>query len=481
MENILIIDDEKSLLDLLSVVFRKEGYGVKASISAAKAYDVLEKEDIDLIITDIKMPETNGMDVLKHVRDKFPDIPVIMITAYGSINQAVDALKAGALDYVVKPFDVEELKIIVGRGLAEKRLKQENVLLKKDLKERYSFENMIGKSRAMQEIYGLIEKVATTDSTILITGESGTGKERAARGIHYQSGRRDNPFVSINCAALPENLLESELFGHARGSFTGAVSDKKGVFEAAQKGTLFLDEVAEMSLLTQVKLFRALQERKIRRVGGNEEIPIDVRIIAATNQDLKKRIQEGKFREELFYRLNVISFDMPPLRKRSEDIPLLVTHFLQKYCEKMAKKPKRFTPEVIGILESYPWPGNIRELENVIERIVAIEDRETVTAGCLPQEILSPQKMKLETQYLFEPGFDLMNHLDDITKKYIHQALSAAGGSIQKAAPLLGISYRTMRYLIGKYDLNKGRKPERGAENGEVRLNDKAKIVNERQ
>jgi DNA-binding NtrC family response regulator len=293
MDNILIIDDEKSLLDLLSVVFKKEGYGVKTSLSASRAFELLEKDDIDLVVTDIKMPQTNGMDVLKFVRENRPEVPVVMITAYGSISQAVEALKAGALDYVVKPFDVDELKIIVGRGLAERRLKQENVLLKKDLKERYSFENMIGKSRAMQEIYGLIEKVSTTDSTILVTGESGTGKEMAARAIHYQSGRNNNQFVSINCAALPENLLESELFGHAKGSFTGAVADKKGMFEIAQRGTLFLDEVGEMSPWTQVKLLRALQERKIRRVGGTDEIPVDVRIIAATNQDLKRRFEEG--------------------------------------------------------------------------------------------------------------------------------------------------------------------------------------------
>jgi DNA-binding NtrC family response regulator len=463
MENVLIIDDEKSLLDLLSVVFKKEGYGVRTALSAAKGFDVLEKDDIDLVVTDIKMPETDGMEVLKLVREKHPDVPVVMITAYGSINQAVEALKAGALDYVVKPFDVEELKIIVGRGLAERRLKQENILLKRDLKERYSFENMIGKSRSMQEIYILIEKVASTDSTVLVTGESGTGKEMAARAIHFQSGRNDRQFVSINCAALPENLLESELFGHTKGSFTGAVTDKKGMFEVAQRGTLFLDEVGEMSPWTQVKLLRAIQERTVRRVGGTEEIPVDVRIIAATNQDLKKRIQEGKFREELFYRLNVISFDMPPLRKRTEDIPLLVTYFLQKHCDRLGKKIKRFTPEVIGLLEAYAWPGNIRELENVIERIVAIEDRETVTVGCLPKEIVSPQKNKPDTTHFFEPGFNLTVYLDDVAKNYVGQALLATAGSIQKAAPLLGISYRTMRYLIGKYDLNKVRKNDKKA------------------
>jgi two-component system response regulator PilR (NtrC family) len=467
METILIIDDEKSLLDLLTVVFKKEGYAVKSAQTAAGGFEALAKEDIDLVITDIKMPGADGMDILRYARENLPDLPVILITAYGSIAQAVEALKAGALDYVVKPFDVEELKIIVGRGLASRRLQQENLLLKRDLKDRYSFEQMIGKSRAMQEIYILIEKVASTDSTVLITGESGTGKEMAARAVHLQGARREHPFVSINCAALPENLLESELFGHVRGSFTGAVSDKKGMFELAQRGTLFLDEVGEMSPWTQVKLLRALQERKVRRVGGADEIPVDVRIIAATNQDLKKRIQEGKFREELYYRLNVISIDMPPLRRRVEDIPLLIAHFLQKYCEKMGKKPKRFTPEVVSLLEGYPWPGNIRELENVIERIVAIEDRETVTASCLPQEVVSPRKKKLDTQELFAPGFRLNQHLDEITKKYIQEALALTGGSLQKAAPLLGLSYRTLRYLIGKHGLNQVRKAERRNGNGE--------------
>jgi DNA-binding NtrC family response regulator len=467
METILIIDDERSLLDLLTVVFKKEGYAVKAAQTAAEGFEVLAKEDVDLVVTDIKMPGADGMDILRYVRENLPDLPVILITAYGSIAQAVEALKAGALDYVVKPFDVEELKIIVGRGLASRRLQQENLLLKRDLKDRYGFEQMIGKSRTMQEIYILIEKVGSTDSTVLITGESGTGKEMAARAVHLQGARRDHAFVSINCAALPENLLESELFGHVRGSFTGAVSDKKGMFELAQRGTLFLDEVGEMSPWTQVKLLRALQERKVRRVGGADEIPVDVRIIAATNQELKKRIEEGKFREELYYRLNVISIDMPPLRRRVEDIPLLIAHFLQKYCDKMGKKPKRFTPEVVGLLEGYPWPGNIRELENVIERIVAIEDRETVTASCLPQEIVSPQKKKLDTQELFSPGFSLTRHLDEVTKKYIQEALAVTGGSLQKAAPLLGLSYRTIRYLIGKYDLNQVRKAERRNGNGE--------------
>jgi len=452
MDTILIIDDEKSLLDVLSLVFKKEGYEVKTATSGGEALEILQNNTLDLVITDIRMPHISGMEILKYVKSNIPEVPVIVITAYGSIKQAVEALKVGALDYIVKPFDVEELKILVARGLERKHLELENILLKKDLKEKYRFEDMIGKSRLMQEIYVLIEKVAGTDSTVLITGESGTGKEMAARAIHNLSRRKDKPFVTINCAALPENLLESELFGHTKGSFTGAVSDKKGMFEVAHKGTLFLDEIGEMSPWTQVKLLRALQERKIRRVGGTEEIPVDVRVIAATNQDLKKRIEEGRFREDLFYRLNVISFEMPPLRKRIEDIPLLVKHFLQKYCQQMGKKMKRLAPEVIGIFETYPWPGNIRELENAIERIVAIEDRETITPACLPSEMLDLGR-KDELKVELGPNFNLNNYLDNVAKKYILRALETSRGRLKRAAPLLGVSYRTLRYLMDKYGL----------------------------
>jgi DNA-binding NtrC family response regulator len=392
------------------------------------------------------------MEILRHVKKERADVPVIMITAYGNTKQAVEAMKAGAMDYVVKPFDIEELKIIVAQGLEKWKLKKENIRLKRELKEKYSFENIVGKSKKMKEIFNLIDKVSFTDSNILITGESGTGKEMAAQAIHVLSGRRDKPFVSINCAALPENLLESELFGHMKGSFTDAVADKEGMFEVAEEGTLFLDEVGETSTLTQVKLLRTLQDRKIRRVGGTEEIPVDVRIIAATNQNLKKKIEEGKFREDLFYRLNVISFEMPPLRKKKEDIPLLVTHFLEKCCEKIGKKVKRVAPEVMNVFESYSWPGNVRELENVIERVVAIEERNIITKESLPEELVSPRK-KPETGYLFEPGFKLTSHLDEIAINYIRQARLSTEGNLRKTASLLGISYRTLRYLIEKYDL----------------------------
>jgi len=460
MEKILIIDDEKSILDLLSVVFEKEGYHVETSLAATRAVDLMGHKDFDLIISDIKMPKMNGMELLKYVRENRPDIPVVMITAYGTIKQAVEALKAGAMDYVVKPFDVEELKIIVAQGLEKKRLKEENIFLKKELKKKYDFENMVGKSKTMKEIYSLIEKVALTDSTVLISGESGTGKEMAARAVHFLSPRRERAFVSLNCGALPENLLESELFGHVKGSFTGAVATKKGMFEIAEKGTLFLDEVSEMSPWTQVKLLRSLQDKKIRRVGGTEEIPVDVRIIAATNQNLQQRMDDGRFREDLFYRLNVISFEMPPLRKRREDISLLVTHFLEKYCKGMGRPVKRIAPEVFSVFESYPWPGNVRELENTIERVVAIEERETITRESLPKEMLMPNKRQ-DVSLSLQPGFDLNAKMDEISNHYVQQALVESKGNLKEAASLLGINYRSLRYLIDKHGLKDANRAHR--------------------
>ncbi len=459
MDTILIVDDEKSILDLLGLVFKKEGYRVVTNPGTAKAFEMLASDDIDLVISDIKMPQLDGMAFLKAVKRQRPDVPVIVITAFGSVKQAVEALKEGALDYVTKPFDIEELKILVAHGFEQRRLREENILLKKTFRDQARFENMIGKSKAMQEVFHLIERVASTDSTVLITGESGTGKEMAARAVHAYSRRREHPFVSINCAALPENLLESELFGHTKGSFTGAVSDKKGMFETATPGTIFLDEVGEMSPWTQVKLFRVLQERKIRRVGGTDEIPIDIRIIAATNQDLKKRIEEGKFREELFYRLNVISVEMPALRKRPEDIPLLISFFLQKHCEKTGRKMKRFVPDVIGFLESYPWPGNVRELENLIERIVAVEEQETVTLASLPADILGTHQ-RIEAPVVLKPGFNLEEHLERISKRYLQEAGAAANGNMKKMAALLGISYRSLRYLLDKYEIKSSKKAD---------------------
>jgi len=405
------------------------------------------------------------MDILKYVKDNKPDLPVVMITAYGTIKQAVQAFKQGAIDYVVKPFDMDELKIVVFRALEKRRLEQENTLLKRELREKYNFANMVGKSKDMQTVYNLIEKVAASDSTVLIAGESGTGKEVAARAIHAFSHRKDKPFVSLNCGALPENLLESELFGHVKGSFTGAVANKKGMFEVAEKGILFLDEVGEMTPMTQVKLLRALQDRRIRRVGGIQEISVDVRIIAATNQDLKKALEQGRFREDLFYRLNVISFEMPPLRRRRDDIPLLANHFLKRTCDRLGRKEKRFAPEVINVFEAYPWPGNVRELENIIERIVAIEDRETITNKSLPDEILLPQSA-CDPGPQIEPGFDLNQTLDEITKSYVKQALTVTDGRLKDTAAMLGVNYRSLRYLIEKYSLKDFKNHESNRQGG---------------
>ena len=465
---VLVVDDEAVIRDSLRDWLSDVGHQVLTAENGYQALEIIEKEKPGIAIVDLVMPGMDGIELLKRAKQISPNTEVIIITAYGSIKQAVEALKAGAEDYVVKPFDVEELKIIVAQGLEKKKLKEENILLKRDLKQKYSFENIIGKSKAMQEVYSLIEKISATDSTVLITGESGTGKELAARAIHLLSRRRDSPFVSINCAALPEELLESELFGHVKGSFTGAVSDKKGMFEVAQKGVLFLDEVGETSPWTQVKLLRAIQEKKIRRVGGTEEIPVDVWIMAATNLDLKRRIEEGKFREELFYRLNVLTFEMPPLRKRVDDIPLLVNHFLQKYCQQMGKKMKRIAPEVVNLFEGYAWPGNVRELENVMERIVAIEARETITASSLPKEILNPSQKK-EPRIKLQPGFNLTDHIDEISRKYINEAHLASGGNLKKTASFLGISYRSLRYLMDKYELKSLRKAELRESQGEYK------------
>lgn len=452
MKKLLVIDDEKSIVDLLSVVFTKEGYSVETSLSSTQALNLIDQKDFDIILSDIKLPQKSGMEILKYVRKKKPGTAVIMITAYGTIKQAVEALKEGAVDYVVKPFDVEELKIIVAQASEQRRLREENILLKRELREKYGFQNMIGKSKQMREIFSLIEKIAGTDSTVLISGESGTGKEIVARAIAFYSRRKNKPFVSINCGALPEGLLESELFGHVKGSFTGAIANKKGMFEIAEKGTLFLDEVGEMSPLTQVKLLRTLQDRNLRKVGGTEEVPVDVRIIAATNKDLIQRIEENKFREDLFYRLNVLSLELPPLRVRKGDIPLLVSHFLQKYCDKMDRKMKRISPEVINIFESYPWPGNVRELENVIERIIAIEERETITEQCLPKELLSPRKTS-DSDFQIKEDFNLNAKLDEISRKYIQHALIRVRGNLKETASILGVNYRSLRYLIDKLDL----------------------------
>jgi len=396
----------------------------------------------------------SGVEVLRAAKGIDQDILGIMITAFASTETAVEALRMGAYDYLSKPFDVDELKIVVRNALERRQLRQENMLLKRALQSTHQFSNIVGRSEPMLAVFKLIETVAPTNSTILVTGESGTGKELVARAIHFNSLRRDRPFVAVNCGALPEQLLESELFGHMRGSFTGASSNKKGLIEVAERGTIFLDEIGEMSPMMQVKLLRVLQERKFRRVGGLEELEANIRVIAATNQDLVKLVAEGKFREDLFYRINVIQVHLPPLRERPEDIPLLAEHFIEKYREQMGKDISGISQEAMEYLEVYEWPGNIRELENAIERAVALE----ASSAILPESLAGHMrgyvpKNGSQSAQLPTVGFDLEAHVENVERDYIAQALKQAGGKQSKAAELLGMSFRSFRYYVKKYNL----------------------------
>jgi two-component system, NtrC family, response regulator PilR len=375
-----------------------------------------------------------------------------MITAHTSTKSAVDALKAGAFDYIAKPFDVEELKIIVRKAVERKELEDENLHLRTALEERFTFANIIGKSAKMQEIFSIVQRVAKTTSTVLISGESGTGKELIARAVHYNSGRRGK-FVSINCGALPENLLESELFGHERGSFTGAIREKRGLFQEADRGTIFLDEIGETTTAMQIKLLRVLQERVVRRVGSNTESSVDVRVIAATNRDLADSIQKGTFREDLFYRINVIPIELPSLRQRKEDIPLLVEHFIAKYSNNLGVPQKQISTDAMRAIEKYHWPGNVRELENVVERMIALEASDVLTTKSLPEHVLLGGRIPDATFELPPEGLSLEDHLEAIGKIFMLKALDRTGGVQTQAAELLRMSFRSFRYYAKKYEL----------------------------
>jgi two-component system response regulator PilR (NtrC family) len=451
---ILVADDERSIRELLAIVLRRDGYDVILAENGRTALNVLEQEPVDLLISDIKMPDMSGVEVLRAAKQVDQDILGIMITAFASTESAVEALRMGAYDYVSKPFDVDELKIIVRNALERRQLRQENLLLKRALQSSHQFSSIVGRSDAMLAVFKLIETVAPTNSTILVTGESGTGKELVARAIHFNSLRRDRPFVAVNCGALPEQLLESELFGHMRGSFTGASANKKGLVEVADRGTIFLDELGEMSSMMQVKLLRVLQERRFRRVGGTEEVEANIRVIAATNQDLAKMVADGRFREDLYYRVNVIQVQLPPLRERQEDIALLAGHFLEKFREQMGKNVASISQEAMAYLERYDWPGNIRELENIIERAVALESSAAILPDSLPPQLrgLAAKNGQTATQ-LPDAGFDLEAHVENMERDYIAQALKRAGGKQSKAAELLGMSFRSFRYYVKKYNL----------------------------
>jgi len=455
---ILVVDDERSMRELMAIVLRREGYDVLLAENGRSAIDLLQREPIDLLISDIRMPDVSGVEVLRAAKAVDKDILGIMITAFASTETAVEAMRLGACDYLSKPFDVDLLKMKVREKIESRELRQENVLLKRTLGLTHQFSNIVGRSQAMLDVFKMIETIARTNSTILLTGESGTGKGLVAQAVHFHSLRRERPMVSLNCGALPETLLESELFGHMRGSFTGADGNKKGLLEVGDRGTVFLDEIGEMTPSMQVKLLHVLQERRFRRVGGLEELQADIRFITATNQDLTKRIAEGRFREDLFYRINVIPIVLPPLRDRREDIPLLAEHFLAKYTDLMGKQIAGITKDAMELLVRYAWPGNIRELENVIERAVALEGSPMVLADSLTPAIRGraaqqPAGAVPPVENVPGPGFDLEAHVQEIERGYIAEALRRAGGVQVKAAEQLGMSFRSFRYYAKKYNL----------------------------
>jgi DNA-binding NtrC family response regulator len=451
---LLIVDDESSIRDMLAIFFHKKGFEVVTASSFAEGTAGAARSNPDLILSDIKMPDGNGLDLLRKVKADSPKTPVIMITAHTSTSDAIEAMKAGAVDYIAKPFNVEELAMIVDRALGEKQLADENVYLKQELAARYTFANIIGKGSRMQEIFRTVERIGKVSSTVLITGESGTGKELIARAIHYTSIRKDRKFVSINCGALPETLLESELFGHERGAFTGAVKEKRGLFSEADNGTLFLDEISETTPTMQVKLLRAIQEKLIRKVGGNDETSVDVRIIAATNKDLNELSTQGKFREDLFYRINVIPIVLPPLRSRVEDVAPLTSHFIVKICKEQKIPEKKISTEAMRLLEGYPWPGNVRELENTLERTVALEAGPVITASSLPESIaLGIRTHVPDFESLPAEGINLEAYLEAVGKRLMREALDRCEGVQTKAAELLRMSFRSFRYYAKKYNL----------------------------
>jgi two-component system, NtrC family, response regulator PilR len=457
MANLLVVDDEKSICEMLDIAFRKMGHRVETVTSVDAARQKLESAVFDLIVSDVKMPHASGLDLLRYVRESHPDTLMILITAHGTTGTALLAGQLGAFDYVEKSHEfVDDLKFAVKRALETHRIQTENVILRRELGKERGLDHIVGQSAPMRGLFELILSVAPTSSTVLILGESGTGKELVARAIHESSNRRDQPFVSINCSAFQETLLESELFGYMKGSFTGAAANKKGLFEYASGGTLFMDEIGEMSLPMQVKLLRALQERKIRPIGGNEEIEVDVRVIAATNRDLQEMVKDQKFRTDLYYRISVIPLEVPPLRNRPSDISLLAFHFLEKFNGQMNKSIRGIGSESIRLLEAYTWPGNVRELENAIERAVALEKGTEISVDSLPDRVVrgwDAPRSEGSLADLPEQGIDLQAHIQQIERRLLEAALAQAGGVRTRAAALLKMSYRSFRHYAKKYDL----------------------------
>ncbi len=457
MANILVVDDENSMREFLEIMLNKEGYQVATAAGGGEAIDLLKKSDFDLVITDIRMKEIDGLEVLKKCKELHPNTIVILISAYASTSTAVEAMKWGAYDYLPKPFKVREIKAVIRDALETAEAQESQEMEVRDGTARINYHGIVGESPEIKKILELLPRIAAATSNVLITGESGTGKELIAKAIHRESPRNDRPFVTVNCGSVPETLMESELFGHKKGSFTGATATRSGLFEAAHGGTLFLDEIAELSPPVQVKLLRAVQEKTFKMVGGSEEISVDVRIISATNRDLERDVMEGQFREDLYYRLNVINIHMPPLRERSDEIPLLAHHFLEKYSKEMGKDIRKISSFALDILKSYNFPGNIRELENIIERSVALESSNIVLPDSLTLSSFKQTQVrpKVETVSLTLPqeGIDLDNVLGNLEQDLLQQALDRTRGAKQKAAELLGISFRSFRYRLAKYGL----------------------------
>jgi len=455
MNSILVADDEKSLRDFLVIMLKEEGYQVVTASSVEKAIKQIHENEFDLILTDIRMGRSSGIDVLDAAKDALPDTPVVMMTAYASAETAVIAMKKGAYDYISKPFKIEDIQLIIKNALDKRKLTAENRLLKNTLNDRFQISNVIGKSESIKKIFDLVAKVAQSKATVLITGESGTGKELIAKAIHFNGNRKNYPFVSINCGAMPENLLESELFGHEKGAFTSADSMKLGLMESANKGSFFFDEIGDAPLSTQVKLLRVLQENEFIRLGGTQPIPVDLRIIAATNSNLSESVENKSFREDLYYRLNVIPIHLPPLRERKEDIPELVNHFINKYNARHNKTYiQGIDPDALKVFERYSWPGNVRELENVIERAVVLETEVNIRKVSLPDELLGQIPLdKVSVPELDQSNIDLEQTLDQIEKRMIANALLRSDGIINKAAEALNLSFRSMRYRIEKHKL----------------------------
>ena len=451
---ILILDDEKNYLLVLEALLSDAGYDVTPINDPEMAVSYLEEAEVDVVITDMKMPKMSGLDVLQQIKRSSPSIPVLIMTAFGSIESAVEVMKYGAFDYITKPFANDELLLSVHNAVELSRAHQQYRILQESLEERYSTHQIIGKSPAMRETLSIVDRVSASRSTVLITGESGTGKELVARAIHFSSPRKDEPFVAVNCMAFNAGVLESELFGHEKGSFTGAVAMRRGRFEQADRGTLFLDEIGELPPDLQVKLLRVLQERVFERVGGTEPVKVDIRIVAATNKDLAKMVEEGRFREDLYYRLTVVQIHIPPLRERREDIPLLVSHFIAQIASENGITPKSFTQEAQNYLSGYEWPGNIRQLQNVIERCMVMIPRDVIDVEDLPPEIRDEESQFKSAVDLLPVELNLADTLDKIEAALIRRALVRADFVQAHAADLLGISRSLMQYKLKKYNIS---------------------------